>query len=83
MPTPQANEIIIRVAAISINPADWAIQEMGIIVSDYPSILGYDAAGTVFAVGSDITNFKIGDRVTTVLDGADPGETRGKARAGE
>ncbi|KAF4631187.1 hypothetical protein G7Y89_g6945 [Cudoniella acicularis] len=60
---PEANELVIRVMAVAINPADVVIQKLGIIINSYPAILGCDAAGIVEEVGSDINDFKPGDHV--------------------
>jgi NADPH:quinone reductase-like Zn-dependent oxidoreductase len=66
MPVPTDNEIVIRNRAVGINPADWAVQNMGILVKEYPFILGCDIAGDVYQVGSKVTKFKVGDRVTAM-----------------
>ena len=61
---PEANEIVVRNAALAVNPADWILQDQPI--SDemkYPMILGNDVAGEVTAVGAGVTRFKVGDRV--------------------
>ncbi len=71
MPTPEPHEVVIRNSATAINPVDYVIQEMGIIVEKYPWILGCDAAGEVTAVGSAVANFKPGDRVLALCDGGD------------
>lgn len=60
---PASDEVVIKTKAVAINPADIAIQNLGILVEKYPAILGCDAAGVVEEVGSDITDFKPGDRV--------------------
>jgi len=39
---------------------------MGIIVNKYPCIVGCDLAGQVAAVGSDVKNFRLGDRVLSL-----------------
>ncbi len=72
-PMPDAGEklITIRVHATAINPVDSAIQTLGLIVEEYPAILGCDAAGEVTAVGSKVTSFKVGDRVTGSCDHAE------------
>lgn len=69
-PTPQEKQIVVRNRAIAINPVDWFQQEMGpekIPFLKYPAILGYDIAGEVEALGSGVTKFKVGDRVTGLV----------------
>lgn len=68
MPVPSDKEVIIRNRAVGINPVDWAIQNMGILVQEYPFILGCDMAGDVYQVGSSVTKFRVGDRVTALVD---------------
>ncbi|RYP00174.1 hypothetical protein DL764_006605 [Monosporascus ibericus] len=63
MPTPGPGEIVIKNAAVSINPVDWKIQAHGRYLSRYPFILGEDAAGVVEEVDAGVTRFKKGDRV--------------------
>lgn len=63
-PSLGANEVIIRTKAVAINPADWKLQQMGILLQKYPAILGCDAAGEVVEVGESLsTKFQAGDRV--------------------
>ncbi|CAN6959241.1 NADP-dependent oxidoreductase [Psychrobacter sp. APC 3426] len=67
-PKPKANELLIEVKAISINPVDVKIREMPKLLdqvygTDRPLILGWDIAGVVTAIGDDVTNFKVGDKV--------------------
>jgi NADPH:quinone reductase-like Zn-dependent oxidoreductase len=64
LPVPAANEILIRNAAIAINPLDWLLQDFALLPwLSYPAILGSDVAGTIVAVGSDVERLKVGDRV--------------------
>ncbi|KAG5799597.1 hypothetical protein H9Q69_001435 [Fusarium xylarioides] len=62
---PSPGHILVKNSAIAINPVDIANQYVGIFIqpSQYPVILGEDVAGTVEAVGPDVTAFKPGDRV--------------------
>ena len=65
-PEPGPGEVLIRVRASSVNPADWKIREgyfETMIPHTLPLILGLDAAGVVEAVGEGITQFKRGDEV--------------------
>lgn len=65
-PTPMPGELLIGVAYASINPVDWKIREgwlRDLFPSEFPIILGWDAAGTVVGVGEGVAQFKPGDRV--------------------
>jgi NADPH:quinone reductase-like Zn-dependent oxidoreductase len=59
---PEANEIVIGTMPVAINAACFAIQKLVIILDSYPSILGCDG---VEEAGSDIKDFKQGDRVVS------------------
>jgi NADPH:quinone reductase-like Zn-dependent oxidoreductase len=62
---PGNNEIVVKNAALGINPIDWMQQEMGYFPIDYPAIIGEDVAGEVVEVGSAAASqgFRQGDRV--------------------
>lgn len=62
-PRPQPHEIVIRTKAVGINPFDMKMQTYAFIPIKYPFIFGVDVAGDVVEVGSDVTDFKKGDRV--------------------
>ncbi|KAM3077218.1 hypothetical protein ACMFMG_003317 [Clarireedia jacksonii] len=68
IPKPEPNEIVVRNYAIAANPADWKIQSWGLFFTKYPNVLGSDICGIVHAVGSSVTKFKPGDRVTGFAD---------------
>ncbi|KAK5659554.1 hypothetical protein OQA88_756 [Cercophora sp. LCS_1] len=64
LPTAGPDEIIIRNAAIAINPLDWHIQKLGVFVQQWPAAFGCDVAGEVYEVGSNAKGrFRVGDRV--------------------
>ncbi|KAF8705408.1 Alcohol dehydrogenase GroES-like domain, partial [Rhizoctonia solani] len=62
-PTPQKNQALVKVTAAAINPVDWKIIDYGIFLENFPAVLGSDGAGVVEAVGPEVTDFKVGDRV--------------------
>ena len=65
-PEPGPGEVLIRVRASSVNPADWKIREgyfEKMIPHTLPLILGLDAAGVVEAAGPGVTEFRVGDEV--------------------
>lgn len=61
-PTPGARDILVAVKGISVNPVDVKLREARAPEGDV-GILGFDAAGTVVEVGSDVTGYAIGDDV--------------------
>jgi len=68
MPLIKANEVLVRVKAISINPVDYKVRNRQAplaedLVHFDPLILGWDISGEVVAVGADVTEFKIGEEV--------------------
>ena len=67
-PTIKANEVLVETKAISINPVDVKVRPHEEVLDTFigkerPIILGWDIAGTVVAVGSDVTDFEIGNKV--------------------
>ncbi|CAE6425564.1 unnamed protein product [Rhizoctonia solani] len=62
-PTPQGTQALVKVTAAAVNPADWKIIDSGLFIEKFPAVLGFDGTGVVHAVGQEVTNFKIGDRV--------------------
>ncbi|MBO0952659.1 NADP-dependent oxidoreductase [Fibrella forsythiae] len=66
-PVPAADEILVSVYASGVNPTDWAIREGGNDLLrpllTLPLTPGWDAAGVVAEIGSDVTGFKKGDAV--------------------
>lgn len=62
VPTPAGRDLLVEVQGVSVNPVDVK-QRAGAPTTGAPKILGYDAAGTVVAVGDDVARFAVGDRV--------------------
>jgi len=60
---PGPGELLVKVKSTSLNPIDWKVQKDGLIVTEFPAILGTDIAGDVEEVGEGVTEFKKGDRV--------------------
>ncbi len=58
-PTPEGRDLLVKVAAVSVNPVDYKQRKQ----ATGSRILGWDAAGTVEAVGAEVTLFKPGDQV--------------------
>jgi alcohol dehydrogenase len=76
-PSPAAGEVQIRVKAVALNHLDlWGFRGMAFVKRKLPLVVGAEAAGEIASVGSDVTNFRVGDRV--VMYGA---LTCGKCKA--
>ncbi len=67
VPAPGPTEVRIKVKAIGINRAEamWR-NDAYIEPVKFPAGLGYEAAGIVEAMGSDVTGFAVGDEVSTI-----------------
>ncbi|KAF2825806.1 GroES-like protein [Ophiobolus disseminans] len=63
MPTAGPGEIVIKNAAVAINPLDCHMQDHGVFVQQWPAVFGCDVAGEVYEVGDGVQIFKKGDRV--------------------
>ncbi len=70
-PAPDADEVLVKVLAVSVNPADWhsmrgkplfARATLGLLRPKH-AILGGDIAGQVEAVGRGVTQFNPGDAI--------------------
>ncbi|WP_143462342.1 NADP-dependent oxidoreductase [Levilactobacillus enshiensis] len=65
-PAPQPNDVLVKINAASINPIDLKTMHGGLkflLPYQFPLIIGSDFAGTVVAVGQNVTAFQIGDAV--------------------
>lgn len=70
-PTPAPGEVVVDVAAASINAADWKFrsgQYARHSGANFPLIPGRDFSGLVSALGNGVNDFKVGDAVFGVLD---------------
>lgn len=67
-PAPGPAEVLIRVAAAGVNPLDHILRSGRVPDMNghlpFPQVLGMEAAGTVLAVGAEVTGPAVGDRVT-------------------
>lgn len=73
-PQPAADEILVQVRAVSLNPVDTKVRKsLGSENLTTPRILGFDAAGVVTAIGANVKSFSIGDEVFYSGDVTRPG----------
>lgn len=69
-PVPAGRDVLVRIEAVGLNPVDTKVRPDA---GETEEILGYDAAGTVAAVGPDVRLAKVGDRVWHAGDITRPG----------
>ena len=64
-PKPKSDEVVFKVKAAALNYNDiWGMRGQPVAVP-LPHVSGSDAAGDVIAIGEDVKNFKVGDRVVS------------------
>ncbi|KPM00481.1 zinc-binding alcohol dehydrogenase family protein [Vibrio splendidus] len=65
LPELKNNDLLVKVSATSINPADAKIRIRNAKdkTLEQPKVLGYDAVGEVVGKGADVEGFEVGDRV--------------------
>jgi NADPH:quinone reductase-like Zn-dependent oxidoreductase len=70
-PVPGPNDVLVRVAAASVNPIDYK-RRAGLTKDFYPmqfpSLIGVDVSGSVLKIGPGVGDFSIGDRVFAMAD---------------
>jgi len=70
-PVPGAGEVLVRVAATSINPIDYK-RRSGMLKElfpiQFPGVVGVDLSGAVLKLGPGVEGFSVGDRVLGMAD---------------
>ena len=70
-PVPGPGEVLVRVAASSVNPIDYK-RRAGLTKDFYPikfpGLIGIDIAGTVVKIGTGVEDFSVGDQVFAMAD---------------
>lgn len=74
-PKPTGRDLLVRIEAVSVNPVDFKIRQSSAkdTILEEPKIIGWDAIGTVEAVGGNTNLFKVGDKVFYAGDITRPG----------
>ena len=70
---PGPGEVLVRMAATSINPIDWKLRRgdlKALMPLQFPAILGRDLAGEVVRLGDGVETRKVGDRVLGLVNHA-------------
>ncbi|TLX12805.1 zinc-binding alcohol dehydrogenase family protein [Rhizobium sp. MHM7A] len=63
MPEAHGHDLLVEIKAVSVNPVDVKVRAHSAPPADELKVLGWDAAGVVKAVGTDVTLFRPGDEV--------------------
>ena len=68
VPEPGPGEVRVRIVRAGVNPTDWKFRAGGMGELAFPEIVpGQDGSGIVDAVGPDVSDLAVGDRVWTIL----------------
>ncbi|GAA2908910.1 zinc-binding alcohol dehydrogenase family protein [Streptosporangium fragile] len=62
VPQPGPRDLLVQVEAVAVNPVDYKVRQNNDPGGE-PKVLGWDAAGTVVAVGDEVEMFTVGDEV--------------------
>lgn len=62
-PIATGRDLLVKIEAISVNPVDCKVRLRALPEQGEPKVLGFDAVGTVQAIGDDASLFKVGDVV--------------------
>ncbi len=73
MPVAGAQDLLVRIRAIAVNPVDTKVRKRSAPDSESYRVLGWDAVGEVMAVGEEVAGFRQGDRVYYAGDLNRPG----------
>lgn len=85
-PVPGSNDLLVRVEGMGLNPVDYKIRDgmlKPVIRLKLPVTLGNELAGEVIAVGSAVSRFKVGDKITARVEKGRLGAFAGQAAINE
>jgi NADPH:quinone reductase-like Zn-dependent oxidoreductase len=68
VPQPAADQVLIRVAASSLNPLEYKLADLNFMGRTPPIVLGLDLAGVVVAAGHGVSGVAVGDAVAAMAD---------------
>lgn len=72
-PEPGPDEVLVKIAATSVNPIDWKIRSGAAkdrMPVTFPAILGRDVAGTVVKAGANVRSPEAGQKVMGIVNGS-------------
>ncbi|MEG9476171.1 zinc-dependent alcohol dehydrogenase family protein [Mannheimia indoligenes] len=67
IPTPKADEVQIQIHAIGLNRAEMMYREGAYVIEPvFPATMGYEGAGIITAVGENVSELAVGDKVSVI-----------------
>ncbi|KAI7282233.1 Inosine-5'-monophosphate [Hortaea werneckii] len=66
-PQPGPDELLVRVKAVGLNPADHIMRDQGLFIRSFPTVLGFDISGLVLEVGDNVRQRLHPDNTTPVF----------------
>lgn len=83
VPQPGSDQVLIRVAASSLNPLEYKLADLNFMGRTPPVVLGLDLSGIVAATGSAVQGIAVGDAVVAMADlNGDGGWVAGEGEVG-
>jgi len=67
IPTPGPRDLLVNIKSVGICGSDvhyWTHGRIGDFILKSPMVLGHESSGIVAGIGSEVTDFKVGDRIT-------------------
>ncbi|KAJ4297319.1 hypothetical protein N0V88_004237 [Collariella sp. IMI 366227] len=62
-PVPGPKQALVKCLAVGLNPVDPMQQHTGLLINEWPAIIGSDCAGVVIEAGAGCTRLEVGDHV--------------------
>ncbi|GHC64679.1 zinc-binding alcohol dehydrogenase family protein [Limoniibacter endophyticus] len=62
-PEARGRDLLVKVHSVSVNPVDTKVRKRAAGEAGKPKILGFDASGTIEAVGEGVTGYRVGEEV--------------------
>lgn len=66
---PGPHELLVKNEVIAFAPVEWKMAKLALFPLQYPAIIGLSLGGTVESVGSQVTTYKVGDKVAIMTHG--------------
>lgn len=66
IPKPTPNQVLVKLKASSVNPVDYKIRSgfmAGMLAKEFPFTLGWEGAGLITEIGSEVNTLQVGDEV--------------------